>query len=159
MICFQVQQGSLRSTLTTRVELWVCVCGEEEEEEEGVGKDTNYRSRRVQDGKPLVTCVGKDWSISPTAKITWFLQEVRLQRENRGQEEAWEEVHTREDSGTASVRLNSFSITGALCVCVSELKRAYSSSACYHDMSHLDNSTHCVIFFYNLKMACNADKG
>ena len=81
VICFQVQQGSLCSTLTTRVELWVCVCGGEKGE--GGEKETNYLRRRVQDGKPLVSCAGKDWSISPEAKITWYLQEVRLQREYR----------------------------------------------------------------------------
>lgn len=43
--------------------------------------NTNYLSRRVQDVKPLVTCIGKVKSISPTAKITWYLGEVRLQRE------------------------------------------------------------------------------
>lgn len=83
------------STLSTHVELasrdlclrlCACVCVERGGQGVGGGGGTNYLSRRVQNGKPLVTCV-KDESISPTAKITWCLQKV--QRENRGRKWGW----------------------------------------------------------------------
>lgn len=62
-----------------------CLCVSTAAEEEGVaGRNTNYLSTCVQDGKLLVTCVGNDRRISRTAQITECLQGVRLQRVYRG---------------------------------------------------------------------------
>lgn len=55
VICFQVQQGSLCSTLTSHVELWVCVCNGEGGG--GVGGTPTITADVFQDGKPLVSCV------------------------------------------------------------------------------------------------------
>lgn len=54
----------------------MCVCGSRGGGG-GVGRDTNYLSRCVQDGKLLMTRVEKDWSISPTAQITHKRSESR----------------------------------------------------------------------------------
>lgn len=55
VICFQVQQGSLCSTLTSHVELWVCVCNGEGGG--GAGGTPTITADVFQDGKPLVSCV------------------------------------------------------------------------------------------------------
>lgn len=57
VICFQVQQGSLCSTLTTHVELCVCVCVCNGEGGGGVGGTPTITADVFQDGKPLVSCV------------------------------------------------------------------------------------------------------
>jgi len=58
VICFQAEQGSLRSTLTTRLELCVCVCVCVCEW--GYGRGGNHLSIRVREGKPPVTRIRKD---------------------------------------------------------------------------------------------------
>jgi len=112
VICFQVQQGLLCSTSTAQLSCG-SVC---------VRRDTNYLSRCVLVGKLLVTCVGKDQSISPTAQITRCLQGVKLQSTG-------EETRRRVQS-VFTARLSEHERPG----------RAHGGSACCPDMSHLDSS-------------------
>lgn len=108
------------------------------EEEGGIGRDTSDHSRRVQDGKATGDLRRKDYSISPTAEITWYLQEVRLQRAHRGgKQEGW---GRRGGGGQEKIaELLQYIFTAFLLVglYVRLLKRAHTSSACYHDPSDL----------------------
>lgn len=103
----------------------------------GIGRDTSDHSRRVQDGKATGDLRRKDYSISPTAEITWYLQEVRLQRAHRGgKQEGW---GRRGGWQEKIAELLQYVFTAFLLVglYVRLLKRAHTSSACYHDPSDL----------------------
>lgn len=129
LIC--LQQGSLGPTLTTHVELWVCmcVCQYGQGVGGGAGGATSTITAGVfQDGKPLLPCL-RERVLLPTAKITWYLQQVKLQEGYRGRK--WEAVGrgagkktlTREGSQTDLTR---FLFLG-LCFCV------WFTTMFYHD--------------------------
>lgn len=108
------------------------------EEEGGIGRDTSDHSRRVQDGKATGDLRRKDYSISPTAEITWYLQEVRLQRAHRGgKQEGWGRRGGGWQEKIAELLQYIFTAFLLVGLYVRLLKRAHTSSACYHDPSDL----------------------